>query len=259
MMKKFIFFMVIIGIIGTTNLASAQETPQVTVGLKIWYATWTETIPNFSGGTASEESTDPSLLAGPTIGVRYGKFFGGLTYLFGTFDWADEPICVTSGCTSSDPDFTWQWESDRTDLDLVVGYNFHPRWGVLLGYKQSKYTTTITCVDEFFLCLPFYGTTQVEFDTTASGPVIGVNYNFPIGESRWIIFGNLSFLLLTLDQEGFEEEDAPGYSFELAAAYAFESAPVSLTAGYKIQSFEGEDSEIVDKFSGLTLGANYTF
>lgn len=234
-MKRLLIALTIILALSFTSVAGAQENVQVTVGLKTWLATWTASFP-VDGGTEEVES-DPALLIGPTVGIRYANIFGGITYMFGTFEFPDEDF----------GGITLETEADRTDLDLVVGYNVHPRVGALIGYKRADITLKVA-VDGF----------EDDIDGTFSGPVVGANFNFPIGESRWIIFGNLSYLFLTLDIEG-EEEDAPGFSIELAGAYAFEAAPVSLTAGYKFQRFEGEDSDSIDEFSGLTLGANYTF
>jgi hypothetical protein len=215
-MKRWLVALTIILALGFSSTASAQENVQVSVGLKAWLAEWTETF----GGEDIE--SDLALLIGPTVGVRYANIFGGITYMFGSFEF---------------PDF--DAELDRKDLDLVAGYYVHPRVGVLVGYKDIDISG--------------------DLDATLKGPVVGVNFNVPIGESRFVIFGNVSYLFLKWEDEFDFEEDQPGPSIEVAGAYAFEAVPINLTAGYKFQSFEGEDTDITDEFSGLTLGANYTF
>lgn len=235
-MRKLCGLLAVVAFLVSANGVRAEET-HVSVGLKTWFATWTESF----GG--EEIESDVSLLIGPTIGVRSGNFFGGLTYMFGTFTFPDQDVCDPFfGCISIG------LEADRADLDLVAGYNLHPNFGAFLGYKKADFTLTVTCP----------GCPSDEFDATFSGPVLGLNFNAPLGESRWILFGNMSYLLLEYEDDDFKE-DAPGFSIELAGAYSLENAPVNLTVGYKFQSVTGEDSDVTDEFSGVTLGANYTF
>lgn len=246
-MKKLFLVLMTILTISVTTAPNAQETTQWTVGVKGWNTPWTRSFPD---GREDLES-DTTLLIGPTIGFRSGDVFGGLTYASGTFDFSDKNILISGF------DFRVETESERTDLDFVVGRSLDSTFGLLLGYKKSDVTFKTSIVDISGV-EPILPTVETKLDTELSGPVIGVNFNYPMGQSRGVFFGNISYLLLEYEEPGFQE-DTPSIAYELAVAYPLEEKPIVLTIGYKSQEFEGDESEITDEFSGLTFGANYRF
>ncbi len=66
--------------------------------------------------------------------------------------------------------------------------------------------------------------------------------------------------MLDFEEDGGSGEDVTGPAFEIGVAYAFETQPMSVTAGYKHQVWEADgDDEWEQTLSGLTLGVNYTF
>jgi hypothetical protein len=191
---------------------------QENVEVTVGLKTWYATWTRTFDGEDTE--SDPAFLIGPAADVRYGNLFGGIIYKVGTFKFPD-PI---------------DEELDMKDLDFWAGYYVHPRVGILVGGKYMG----------------------IDGDATLKGPVGGVNFNFPIGETGWVVFGHLNYLYLAYEQPDIDlEEYARGFAVELAGAYSFEAVPIQLTAGYQVQNTEGDDFS--DEFMGVTLGANYTF
>lgn len=233
-MKKILIILVGVMLLGFSNYGVAQETeetaPSVTVGLKMWLAAW-EYTPRYG------QSTDygSGLMYGPALNIRSGKLFAGLTYLTGGGFGYEET--------------NYKLEVDRTDMDLSIGYNVHPNIGLFLGYKTTTMELEETTSSGSY-------TWENEF----KGPAFGLTAHSRIGESRWLLFGTLSYVSLASTFDGVPGEDFIGPSFEFGVAYTAETMPVSVMLGYKYQSYK-EDVEDAgqDTFSGLTLGVNYTF
>ncbi len=240
-MKKMLSTLVVILVLGYATSAKAQERPQFTVGLKTWIAIWDETI---AGGF--DDQSDVGVMAGPAFGARSGDFFVGVTWLTGTFNFEDQPIS---------PGVHAELEWERTDLDMILGYNFHPRIGGFVGYKHIDVQQTTTVVDTTGVSAPIIS----ESDFNAFGPGFGVNFNYPLEGTRFFFTGSLSYLFLELDSENRPTEDFPGFSFDVSGAYIFEGLPASATAGYKIQTAKTDDSRVKEEFSGLTFGVSYSF
>ncbi len=248
-MKRMLTILVAVLLLGLSNYGLAQETEEtpttVTVGLKMWYATWEETF---------EEETmesDYGLMYGPVINIRHGKIFVGLSYLTGGgFTFEDSWTEYWGYPYYTYVDFETEIEADRTDMDLSVGYSVNPNVGVFLGYKTLTLDYTASAratTKDLTVEIEEYG------DFEFSGPAFGVTAHTRIGESRAMLFGTLSYVSL----EGENDEELSGPAIEFGLAYALETMPVSVTLGYKYQKYEGEDEE--DVFSGLTVGVNYTF
>jgi hypothetical protein len=226
-----------------TGIATAEEA-HYSVGLKTWYTQWTETITISSESFRDELKSNDTFMYGPSLGTTYGKFFAGVTYMTGSFEFS-EKVASDCGCTISED---VRVESDRDDIDLVIGYKLHPYISPLLGYKQADITSNLTADDVNV------GTSEVKF----SGPVIGVSANYPLGQSAWTLLGNLNYLWMEYEA-GDVTSDAPGFSYELSGLYRVAAVPVHLTVGYKYQEFETDNGSVTDEFSGFTFGANYTF
>lgn len=236
-MKRLLIVILLFGIItGYSNIVFAEDV-NVTVGLKTWIATWEA---KFTGGSIE---SDYGLMYGPNINVRSGNFFGGLNYLVGSFSFPTETFY-----DSSVGDFDVEYEADRTDLDLSAGYYVHPNIAVLLGYKMVNMDFTYSSSD--------LGVT-VDESLELSGPAFGISGHYPIGQSRWVLFGSLSYLVLDGEWEDGTSEEGTGPSIEFGGAYMVEDKPLSVSVGFKHQSFDSDDGE--DIFSGLTAGVNYSF
>lgn len=197
----------------------------VNIGIKGWYNSWE------SGGIESDALV---LMLGPSAGLTYGKWFGGISYLVTMQDYK-----------FSNLDTGFDLKVDRSELDLTAGYMFHPRVGILAGYKYIS-------GDGDIIAIPW--------EYSLSGLVFGVTANYPIKDVPLTIFGSLSYLIgeVELSLLGVSEtDDVTGTSLDLGVAYAI-SEKVSANVGYKHQSFEYEGGG-EDIFSALTIGLNYAF
>lgn len=244
-------------LVGYSEVVTAQDNDiHVSVGAKTWSAIWTS---SFDGQTGSKVNIDSdlSVMAGPTVNFQSGKFFVGITFLTGDFIFPNQELCQAITCLS---DLSIEAKFNRTDLDIALGYRFTPNVGAFIGNKKIDFKSKLTCTDnnpnDSNVCN--IGTIEGQ-PTTASGPVFGVNLTLPIDQTRWFFVGNLSFLLLTNKVSGQPDTDSTGPSAEVNLVYLAETMPVSLSIGAKFQNIEAEKTKDVDEFTGLMLGANYTF
>ena len=257
-MKKIISILIVAIVLGISSAAMA-EGPSVTIGLKTWFASWEEKVKFFDEYTGETETasdkSDYGLMYGPVFNLRYEKFFGSLSYLIGgdfNFELSDLDY------SDSTIGYSWDYDEkyDRTDLDIAIGYYFHPNISVFLGYKNVNIDLTATITEEETILLDLWKDGSIKESGTIKGPALGVSGNYPIGETNWVLFGSLSYLSLDGEWEGESLGDYTGPSIEIGGAYVLETMPLSITAGYKYQSLKAD--EVEDIFSGLTFGVNYT-
>ena len=162
-MKKLIP-VTVLAIILSFGVAYGQDVTY-SVGVKAWFNSWEIEY----GGVS--ETTDPTLMVGPSVSIKYDKFFGGATVLF------------------SPDEYEWEYAggyselADRTDLDLIAGYMFHPRVGAFIGYKYLS--ADLSWEDP--IASGDYGTIIL------SGPSLGVITNIPVINDL-VLFGNLIFI-----------------------------------------------------------------
>ncbi|MBI5193963.1 MAG: hypothetical protein HZA08_11050 [Nitrospirae bacterium] len=242
-MKKLILIITIAMVFAFSNMAMAEQ-PHVSVGLKTWAATWDTKLDTGSGN--KDFSSDYGLMLGPSVNVQYDKYFAGASYLFGTFSFPAVSVAATD----------INLDADRTDMDISAGYYFHPNVAAFLGYKlmDLKYKMKLDpCV------LGVCGDTSKE---TRNGPVLGVTGHYPIEGSRWVLFGNLSYVFLNSefkDSSGNKDTSkVTGPAVEFGGAYTLENMPLSLLVGLKYQNYEYDTAGAAnDTFSGLTFGVNY--
>jgi hypothetical protein len=211
------------------------------VGVKAWVNSWEI---EFAGG--GSETTDATLMIGPSASIKYDKFFGGASVLFtpGEYEWS-----YAGGYSE---------KADRTDLDLIAGYMFHPRLGVFIGYKHLK-------ADMSYENDPVFGSGS--FGTIyLFGPGFGLTGNYPVSNNI-VLYGSVSYMTLDFEWEfpsslggGTFTSDADGASIELGAAYTI-SPNWNASIGIKSQIFTGDigGDDLTNGFAGLTLGANYRF
>ena len=244
-MRTLFVLIVIVVLLGYAGVVKAEEqATSVSVGIKTWISTWTTSIDDTS------IKSDSSVMAGPTLGIQSGKFFWGVTFLSGEFIFPSKTICPLLSCASN---VAVDLKPKRKDVDIAVGYRFTPNVGAFIGHKKIDYKLTGTCSGSGCSV----GTVDLG-ETTASGPVFGANLTLPMGQSRWFFVGNLSFLSLTTKSSGEADEKSDGSSAEINFIYVAEAMPISVSIGSKAQQFKDKDKD-VDKFSGLTFGANYAF
>jgi hypothetical protein len=235
----------------------------VTTGFKIWRAT------NSFKTVDGDDVETTSNMYGPSVNLTmFDKWYTGLSFYWGNgFDYIVEKTYENTG-----QDYEVDVDGEKTDLDIWVGYRFHPRASVFLGYKSSRFkqdgkTELNDITSEFSAEINYYG------------PVVGVNGNYPIKDSGFILFGTFGYAFLdgeskvelkasnTITGEsekasGDETDKYRGPAIEFGVSYVFKNIPqLSLSGGYKYQSYENVDNSDVDPwtFAGLTFGANYRF
>ena len=230
-MKKLIP-VIVLAIMLSFGVAHGQDVTY-SVGVKAWANSWELEIE----AAGFSETTDPALMIGPSFSIKKDKFFGGASVLFtpGEYEWeygADE-----------------YERADRTDLDLIAGYMFHPRIGGFVGYKY------LSADMEY----EFLGSTSDDGTIYLSGPGFGLTGNYPVSNNM-VLYGSLSWMILDFEWDfaggGSYTSDADGFSFELGGVYII-SSNWNASLGIKYQSFE--EDIITNRFAGLTLGANYRF
>lgn len=245
-MKKMIPVLFGITLIFCSTAAFAVDT-KVTLGVKSWYNSWTETV-DYVSGTSDSYDMGSAFMLGPSLNLKVGKVFLGATYMKSLSDYELKD---------------WQNSGDslkfeRKDLDLALGVMFVPYFGMFVGYKSvdapAKYSN------------PALGINNESLSTwKLKGPGIGILGNVPLGRSA-ALYGSLAFL--SLKQEFVSPSgsttssyDLVGVSGEVGVAFAF-SESLSANVGFKAQSFSGEDdfgNTSDDTFTGLALGLSYTF
>jgi hypothetical protein len=227
----------------------------VTAGFKIWRAT-----NSFKDVGKNIDTT--SNMYGPSVNLTiFDKWYTGLSFYWGSgFDYTIESTLDTG------QDYEINVDGEKADLDLWVGYRFHPRVSVFIGYKSSQFKRDVDVLSLSF-----------KNDLTFTGPVVGVNGNYPLMNSGFVLFGTLGYAFLDVEKEseipvsdengGIEIQnhkdtfEARGPAIECGVSYMFKKIPqLSLSGGYKYQRYENiDDSNDYMEFAGLTFGANYRF
>ncbi len=214
-------------LIAGSGVARAQEGTGVELGLKMWINDWTEDVPG-----APSITSDSTVLLGPAIKVKFPNYvFLEASYLFSTsdYDFPDTGAKV-----------------ERQDLDAAIGYMIVPGFGVLAGYKHASFKNR-----------------DSGFTFDLYGPVIGI-IGIAQVDPYLSFYGRLDYLFTkfktNFPPEPFlpSREDDPGWMFEFGVKYAF-TREFSGSIGYKYETYEGNDSDIRDTFSGLTLSGMVAF
>lgn len=241
-MKKY-FFVFLLGLFIVSGSVAFAEDTKATIGLRGWVNSWeiTDSVGD------SIKSDDSVLMIGPYVNVRFDNnwFLGGslLTTMSDyEFSYAD---CV--GCGG----IPGMETLSRTDIDLMAGYMFTPRFGAFFGYKSISGDYK----DEWPL-----GSTWATGSFDITGPGIGILGNIPLSDSV-ALYGSLSYMWLDFELtiEGYSaSEDMTGSSFEIGLAFVLDPQ-WSANVGIKSQVLTGEDTDLEHSFAGLTAGINYTF
>jgi hypothetical protein len=200
--------------------AGRAEGAGIEVGIKMWVNDWTQDVPGFGSITS-----DSTVLLGPAIAAKFGdRVFGEASFLFSTADY-------TFNATATN--------IERRDVDLAIGYMVVPGFGLSAGYKNSSFKEK-----------------ETGFKSTVYGPVLGIIGIAPVAPD-FSFYGKFNFLLTKFDGE-FIREDSPGWIFEFGLTFAFTREFLG-TLGYKYEMNEGNNTNIRDTFSGLTLSAMVAF
>ena len=223
MRKSLLKAIFVVLLILTLCPATYAEDMKMSLGLKTWYNNW-----KIDPDKGSSDTSDYIALAGPSLKLSYGKYFGGISvmtslpdYEFSTTDWS------------------------RTDVDAMVGYMVHPRFSILGGWKYLRGSTD----DK---------TNKISH--SAYGPAFGVSGNYPFAKLGVTAYSNAALMLLQGNYSSAAEDtshDIIGYSVELGVAYGLWER-LSVNLGYKYQNLEWKHVT-KDILSGVNFGLTYSF
>jgi hypothetical protein len=226
-------------LLGSTPVLAEESS--FSIGIKGWANSWES---SFSDGTTFDNGS--ALLIGPTVKFTSGGLFIGASYLATTGDYEANDVLFTGDSLTQ----------DRQDLDLVIGYMLHPRFGIMAGYKSISSSADYDSGA---------GMTFHIWDLTIDGPAIGVTANYPFGDSGLVLVGSVSYLSLSAEYDYDpvfstvdESDDMTGTSIEVSLAYAF-TEHASANIGFKAQNLSYDTWDGDEKFSGLTFGFDYRF
>lgn len=181
-------------------------------GVKSWYSNINI---EYDGSIAEREGEDAALLVGPEIKLSNGSFFGGVSALF----------------SASKYKFEDGFELSRTDLDAVLGYMVHPRFGVFTGYKRLAYDS----------------------GTRYDCGIVGAGVNMPLKSFTFILNGAY---FPYVKSNWSNTDDFTGWSIEPGVSYNFFQNNL-FYAGYKYQQFNQEFGDVT--FDGFLISYNYQF
>jgi hypothetical protein len=164
--------------------AQAQEspsTPQLSLGLKLWNASWLSYLPaNYVAAGPNGQVVPADVInsveggrrtsALPQLGVRYGKLFASASYGRFTSDFAvlNSPIATQAGTqvTSRTDHFV------RRESDLTLGYFVLPQVALTVGYKYAIESRDVRA--------PSSAPSQPLLENRARGALAGIVGNFPV-------------------------------------------------------------------------------
>ncbi len=203
----------------------AVERTGFEAGIKMWFNDWTHDDPLFGSVTS-----DIAVLIGPAIKADLGSAFVEASYL-----------AAGSNYRFSDPAVVGNTE--RQDVDLAAGYSIVPEFSLLAGYKNSEFKNHTTSTK-----------------ATVYGPFIGVRADLPMDPYLAFYIGS-NYLFTRYKDEGPSgdfREDSPGWIFELGFKFSI-TREFRGSFGYKYETNTGNDSNVQDSFSGITLSGMVVF
>jgi hypothetical protein len=209
-----------------SGVVCAAEHTGFEAGIKLWFNDWTHDEPGFGSVTS-----DTALLIGPAIKAELGnRAFVEASYL-----------AAGSNYRFSDPAVAGN--AERRDIDLAAGYRIIPEFSLLAGYKNSRFDNRAT-----------------SSKAVVSGPIIGVHADLPMDPYLAFYIGS-NYLFTRFREDGSADgfqEDSPGWTFELGFKHSM-TRVFTGSFGYKYETNTGNDSNVRDSFSGITLSGMIVF
>jgi hypothetical protein len=226
MKRILIFISILVLTMAMSGAVCAEERTTVEAGVKMWFNDWTQDVPGFGS-----INSDTAVLIGPAINVNFGRSaFLEASYLFSGSNYRFNDPAV-AGNTA------------RQDFDLAAGYRIIPEFSLLAGYKDSQFDNHATASK-----------------STVYGPFIGVRADLPMAPYFGFYIGS-NYLFTWFKQEGSGggfSEDSPGWTFESGFKF-FITREFIGSFGYKYETNTGNDSNVQDSFSGITLSGMVVF
>lgn len=227
------------------------------VGYKAWSNSWMSSADDLRrDGSGNQMNSDSVIASIPSISLKYKNFYisGGYflnqQYTFQKF----------TDITNSQI----QYKAERKEFDASIGYNVWRTVSLFVGYKEvlqifSKYTNnaqTAISTDAFTSSNKYWG------------PILGIMGSYAPFDGKFSLYGSGSLGRLSgqyLNGRK-EESNLPYNSIELGMLYQIESLPLSISIGYKTQTFNSGGGasgfigkEFHDLTNGFLLGVNYYF
>ena len=231
---SFILAMALFSLISSTVHADELS---ITMGFR---ARFNELRIRLANESVEFDSQGLGLLSGPSLKLSYGNFFGGVSWLQTSRRYSMDFFSFTANNEGN-------IEISTSDLDSLVGYMFHPRFGVLAGYKSFTGRSTLSFDHRFHLSI--------------KGLAIGLTYNYPLKESPLLFITTVSYMpsleYSFLDDPQYDKQDMDGYSAGVSLTYG-SMEKIAYTVGVKYQDLE---SELGDswRYLGLTVSVDYRF
>ncbi len=216
-------------------LAWAQSGSQYSLGAKLDFATWGGDTP--AGGKSFEAG---STLLGLTGQYRHQRWFAGLTLLGGEFQFDTvAPARPTQPLPTGSEPVTIK----RSEVDLVMGYQFWRRVGLFLDLKSV-------------------GNEWVGDGYTVNylGLGLGVNGHLPLSPA-WTLFGNVGIVPMTIEAQGEKVGRAGRGALNVGGLYRA-SPHVSFSVGLQAQSQTNaydDGTEQTHALGALRVGLNASF
>jgi hypothetical protein len=240
------------------------ENVSLSLGINTWRATF-ETQTFQENGYLREGVEATSNMFGVSCNlILYKKYYlGGNYYSGGGFD-----DTAFDYYTDQEVQHIFEYEFEKTDMDIWIGYYLHPRISAFIGYKKIETDGQLKWHTR---------TASTKYDETIEGPVFGVAINFPLADSGFTFFSTLGYATLDgkadydlkwTDVNGNPMDDIDSASFdslgpalEFGILYLLEDLPhFSITVKYKYQEYKDPD---IDNYStklyGFNIGANFHF
>jgi hypothetical protein len=230
-------------ILFATSPNSDAEEFNLSLGVKGWYNKLSLKINN---PDITIDDNDTQWVAGPTLQMSYGKIFGGIAWLVTPTDYG---ITVDVHHVSSGVTGTYQVELDRNDVDAIIGYFLHPRFGIYAGYKYLNSDGGKVANG------------QISLDLKIHGAGFGALFNYAFESIPMVVMANATYLpslsyRFYQGDVGDQSEDMDGYTAEVTVAYMI-GQKFSVSGGYKVQNLEAEGDEW--DFAGISVGVDYRF
>jgi len=218
-----------------TPPAWAQSDSQYSLGAKLDFATWGGDNP--AGGKSFEAG---SALLGLTGQFRHQRWFAGLTLLSGEFEFtAEAPARPTQPQPSGSEPVTIK----RSEVDLVLGYQFWRRAGLFLDLKSVG--------NEW---------QSDGYTVNYLGLGLGVNAHLPLSPA-WTLFGNVGIVPMTIEAEGEKVGRAGRGALNVGVLYRA-SSRLGFSLGLQAQSQTNaydDGTEQTHALGALRVGVNGSF
>ena len=141
------------------------------------------------------------------------------------------------------PEYDFNVEMRRSDLDLSLQYHILPYLALFVGYKYVEFKYLYSDGSD-----EYHG-----FD----GAGIGVSGGYPI-EWGLVAYGSLG-IIPKYNGEFLGVDAKYGYNYEAGLLYSIEKIHLAAHLAYRAQVVKYKRNFADDKFSGLVLGVGYRF